>query len=156
VQLDLFVVIEQEKLSQLAKNPKPSSEAARNRMRAVKRRDTEAEMKVRRLLFAMGLRYRVDYEVIEEPRRRADIVFKKAKVAVFIDGCFWHACPLHGSSSKANAKFWKDKIETNVERDKDTTRRLKEKGWLVIRAWEHEDPQKVTNKIASQVGKRTK
>ena len=136
--------------------PKPSSEAARNRMRAAKSRDTLAEMKVRRLLHGRGLRYRVDYVVIKKPRRKADIVFTRAKVAVFIDGCFWHGCPKHGTSAKANAEFWRDKIETNKARDLDTNKRLRKDGWLVIRAWEHEDPEKVASKIASKVITRSK
>ena len=88
--------------------PKPSSEAARNRMRAAKGRDTEAEMKVRRVLYRMGLRYRVDYVVINKTRRKADIAFTKATVAVFTDGCFCHGCPKHATSVKVNSPFWGD------------------------------------------------
>jgi len=124
-------------------------------MRAAKSRDTEAEMKVRRLLHKMGYRYRVDYVVSKKPRRKADIAFTRAKVAVFIDGCFWHGCPKHGTSAKENAKFWRDKIRTNKARDLDTNKRLKKDGWLVIRAWEHEDPEKVSSKIAAKVNSRT-
>ena len=140
----------------MGETPKPSSEAARNRMRAAKSRDTEAEMKVRRLLHSMGLRYRVDYLVLTKPRRKADIAFTRAKVAVFIDGCFWHGCPKHGTSAKANAEFWRNKIQTNKERDLDTNKRLKKEGWLIIRAWEHEEPEKVASKIASKVSARSK
>ena len=142
-------------INKLGEIPKPSSEAARNRMRATKSRDTEAEMKVRRLLHAMGLRYFVEKVVINSPRRKADIVFTRAKVAVFIDGCFWHGCPKHGTSAKANAEFWRDKIQTNKERDLDTNKRLKKEGWLVIRAWEHENPEKIASKIATKVIART-
>lgn len=131
--------------------PKPSSEAARNRMRAAKGRDTEAEMKVRRVLYRMGLRYRVDYVVIDKPRRKADIAFTKAKVAVFTDGCFWHGCPKHATSAKVNAAFWRDKIRTNKARDLDTNQRLKKLGWVIIKAWEHEGPKKVANKISAKV-----
>ena len=133
------------------KNPKPSSQAARNRMVAQRQRDTAAELKVRSLVHKLGLRYRVDYPVLDKPRRRADMAFISAKVAVFIDGCFWHGCPKHGTQSKANPKFWKDKIETNKRRDMDTNQRLKKLGWKVIRAWEHEDPSKVASKIKKSV-----
>lgn len=73
-------------------------------------------------------------------RRRADILFTKARVAVFVDGCFWHKCPVHGTEPKANAEWWRAKLQRNVERDRDTDRRLEEAGWTVIRLWEHEDP----------------
>ena len=136
------------------KNPKPSSQAARNRMLAQRQRDTTAELKIRRLLHRRGLRYRVDYVVIAKPRRRADIAFPRAKVAVFVDGCFWHGCPRHGTSSKSNARFWKDKIDTNRKRDKDTSTRLRKMGWGVVRAWEHENPNKVADKIERIVMKR--
>ncbi len=132
-------------------SPVPSSDAARNRMKAVKQKDTLAEMRVRRLLHAMGLRYRVDHVVSRKPRRKADIAFLGPKVAVFIDGCYWHGCPKHGTSSKANAAFWKDKIETNKRRDADTNELLKKAGWVIIRAWEHEEPEKVASKIAKKV-----
>lgn len=133
------------------KNPKPSSIAARNRMIAQRQRDTAAELKVRKLLHGRGLRYRVDYPVLTKPRRRADIAFVKMKVAVFIDGCFWHGCPKHGTHAKANAPFWKEKIDTNKKRDKDTNRRLRKLGWKVIRAWEHENPAIVAKKIEQAI-----
>lgn len=136
------------------KNPKPSSLAAHNRMVAQRQRDTEAELHVRRILFRKGMRYRVDYPVLHKPLRRADIAFMGVKVAVFIDGCFWHGCPVHGTRAKANAAFWDDKISTNQKRDKDTNNRLKEQGWSVIRIWEHEDPEKAAKKIEKEVRQR--
>lgn len=125
-----------------AKNltPKPSSQAASERMAATGQRDTTAELRLRKLLYAMGLRYRVDYPVLNKPRRRADVVFLGPRVAVFVDGCFWHGCPEHGTWPKANAAFWKEKIEANRARDADTDRRLSELGWEVVRIWEHESP----------------
>ena len=123
-------------------------------MESTGQRDTGAELKVRRLLFARGLRYRVDYPVLAQPRRRADIAFTRAKVAVFIDGCFWHGCPEHGTWPKANAAFWRNKINTNKKRDLDTNRRLEAKGWLVIRVWEHEAPEEAANKIAAALSSR--
>lgn len=84
-------------------------------------------------------------------RRKADIVFRPARVAVFVDGCFWHACPLHGSAPKANAAWWQEKLRTNVERDRDTSERLEALGWTVIRIWEHESPDTAVQHIADVV-----
>jgi DNA mismatch endonuclease (patch repair protein) len=86
----------------------------------------------------MGLRYRVDQQVIPGLGRRADIVFRRAKVAVFVDGCFWHQCPEHGSLPKSNADWWREKLDRNVQRDRDTDDRLARAGWKVMRIWEHE------------------
>lgn len=139
----------------MTRNPKPSTEAARKRMVAQGQRDTEPELAVRRLLHRQGLRYRVDFTVLKKPRRIADIAFIKAKVAVFVDGCFWHGCPEHGTWPKSNADFWRDKIEANRKRDSDTNRRLQANGWVVIRIWEHEDPQEAAERIAVVVRKRS-
>jgi DNA mismatch endonuclease (patch repair protein) len=103
------------------------------------RRDTKPEIELRRVLHARGLRFRVDRPVLPGVRRRADVVFGAARVAVFVDGCFWHGCPLHATWPKNNAEFWREKIETNRARDRDTDRRLEEAGWTVVRMWEHED-----------------
>jgi DNA mismatch endonuclease (patch repair protein) len=108
-------------------------------MRANTRRDTKPELALRRELHTRGWRYRVDAPVLPGLRRRADLVFTKLKVAVFVDGCYWHACPLHGTQAKANATFWRDKLAANVARDRDTDRRLEEAGWRVVRVWEHEE-----------------
>lgn len=125
-------------------------------MSATGQRDTPPELKIRRRLFARGLRYRVDYPVLDKPRRRGDIVFPRIKVAIFVDGCFWHGCPIHGSWPKANADFWRKKIETNKARDADTDRRLLENGWSVIRVWEHESPDDVVERIVRVVKERKK
>ena len=111
-------------------------------------------MAVRRLVHAAGLRYRVDVRPVKEVRRKADLVFPRAKVAVFVDGCFWHGCPEHGSSPKANAAWWRDKIEANVRRDRDTDARLTDAGWCVVRIWEHDDPQWAARRIAEEVARR--
>ena len=126
----------------------PSSESASRRMSNTGQRDTPAEMKIRRRLHGMELRYRVDFPVLKGLRRRADIVFTKVRVAVFVDGCFWHGCPEHGTWPKSNAGFWRDKIETNGRRDRDTDERLAAAGWKVIRVWEHEDPDETAERIA--------
>lgn len=116
-----------------------SSPGSRKSMLANRGRDTQPELALRRALFARGLRYRVDFAPLKGLRRRADVVFTRAKVAVFLDGCFWHGCPLHYSAPQANSEFWRDKISANKNRDRDTDQRLGEAGWLVIRVWEHVD-----------------
>lgn len=115
----------------------------RRSMRANRRRDTGPEWRVRRLLHRNGLRYRVDYPLPFDHRRKADLVFTRAKVAVFIDGCFWHGCPEHYQAPAAHAEYWRTKVESNRARDRDTDRRLRELGWTVLRFWEHEDPVSV-------------
>jgi DNA mismatch endonuclease (patch repair protein) len=123
-------------------------------MQAQRTRDTAPEIAVRRLLHAAGLRYRVDRAPLVGVRRRADIVFAPARVAVFIDGCFWHGCPTHGTTARANAAFWAEKIERNRERDRDTDQRLAEAGWAVVRAWEHQEPAEVAGTVARLVKER--
>jgi DNA mismatch endonuclease (patch repair protein) len=104
------------------------------------RRDTAPELAIRREVWRRGLRYRVDVAPIRGLRRRADLVFAKPRVAVYVDGCFWHRCPLHATSPKANGEWWSEKLDANVRRDRDTDERLTDAGWHVIRIWEHEDP----------------
>jgi len=116
-----------------------------------KARDTKPELAVRRLLHAHGYRYRVNYRPSPDIRRTADIVFTRRRIAVFIDGCFWHGCPLHGTSPKANADYWGPKLARNVERDLDTTARLTAAGWTVLRFWEHESPAHVTGEIEAAI-----
>lgn len=130
-----------------------SSQKASLRMAKVRQTGTGAEIAVRRELFRKGLRYRVDYEVLKKPRRVADIVFLRQKIAVFVDGCFWHGCPEHASWPKQNAEFWRQKIETNRARDKDTNERLRSLGWVVLRFWEHESPSDAVETIAKTVAK---
>lgn len=121
-------------------------------MLANTRRDTSTELSVRRRLHADGLRYRVDFAPLaSNRRRRADIVFTRAKVAVFIDGCFWHGCPEHGTQPKTNADYWAPKLARNVERDRETTAALEAEGWRVLRFWEHEDPATVALQVERAV-----
>ena len=108
-------------------------------------------MALRRALHAAGLRYRVDRPILPGNRRRADIVFPTAKVAVFVDGCFWHSCPLHRSYPQANASWWADKLKANRLRDADTNKRLRCAGWHVERVWEHEAPATAAMRIESVV-----
>lgn len=129
-----------------------SSPGVRSRMQLQKTRDTKPELAVRRLLHAMGLRYRVNRAPLVGLRRRADIVFGPTRVAVFIDGCFWHGCPQHGNPRPAaNSWYWPEKIAGNKARDEDTDRTLTAHGWVVIRAWEHEVPGEVAARVAEVV-----
>lgn len=120
-------------------------------MARVRQRGTDVEIELRRALHALGLRYRVQVPLLRKPRRVADIVFMGARVAVFVDGCFWHGCPIHATWPKENAGFWRAKIEANRARDADTTRRLRELGWEVIRVWSHEDPTEAARRIYDRV-----
>lgn len=119
--------------------PWASSAAVRASMKGNRRRDTTPELALRRALHALGLRYRVDAKPLPGLNRRADLVFTRAKVAVFLDGCYWHGCPEHGTVARTNVEYWSPKIAGNRERDADTDRRLTEAGWLALRIWEHED-----------------
>lgn len=119
------------------------------RMKAQKIRDTKCEMSVRRVLHSMGLRYRVHIYPLESLKRRADIVFRRSRTAVFIDGCFWHGCTEHRGPSKTNTDWWSRKIQTNKVRDQDTDMKLRSAGWSVLRYWEHEQPVDVALQIRS-------
>lgn len=128
-------------------HPGASSEQVSRRMSRLKRKDNEAELAVRRLLHAAGYRYRVHHPVPGLPRRTIDIAFTRAKVAVFIDGCFWHGCPEHGTRPLANRSWWAGKLEANMARDLDTSRWLEASEWRVLRAWEHESPHAVVQRV---------
>ncbi|WP_082789453.1 very short patch repair endonuclease [Tsukamurella pseudospumae] len=118
-----------------------SSDGVRRSMKSNRRRDTQPELAVRREAHRLGLRYFVDRAPLRDlARRRADLVFPRLKVAIYVDGCFWHGCPEHHSVSKTNAEFWATKVEKNRARDEDTNQRLRKAGWTVVRVWEHEDP----------------
>ena len=123
-------------------------------MQANRSRDTTPEIEIRQYLHALGLRYRVDVRPVKEIRRRADIVFGPTKVAVFVDGCFWHRCPKHGSLPGTNVDYWLPKLERNVERDAETNSLLRAAGWRVIRVWEHQDPEVAARRIAREVLRR--
>ena len=127
---------------------------ASGRMSRQRRRDTEPEMLLRRELHRRGLRYRVDAKLPGMPRRRADVLFPRRQVAVFIDGCFWHACPVHGRQPKANPAYWGPKLQANVERDERVTAALRAGGWEVLRFWEHQDPAEVCTQVLTWVKAR--
>lgn len=131
--------------------PKASSPSVRKRMTSTRQRDTPAELALRSILHGRGLRYRVDKPVLKGMRRRADVVFPTERVAVFVDGCFWHGCPEHGTTPKTNRAWWVEKLRANQVRDRDTTERLLEAGWAVVRAWEHEDAEQVADRVQAVV-----
>lgn len=120
--------------------PVPSSMAVRLRLQRQPSRDTTVEIALRQLIYSRGLRYRIHSRPLPELTRVADVVFPRHRVAVFVDGCFWHGCPAHLMWPKSNAAWWRDKITGNQRRDHDTDSRLMEAGWAVFRMWEHEDP----------------
>jgi DNA mismatch endonuclease, patch repair protein len=120
------------------RSPGASSPAVSARMRRTAQRDTAAEVAIRRELHRRGHRYRVDLRPSSQLRTRADVVFTRWRVAVFIDGCFWHGCPNHWTAPKANSAWWQEKIEANVARDRRADAGLAAEGWLVVRIWEHE------------------
>ncbi len=120
-------------------------------MRANRGRDTRPELAVRKAVHALGLRYRVSIRPLGDTRRTADLVFPRAKVAVFIDGCFWHRCPDHFVMPKANRSFWEAKMQRNTERDRETDDLLAAAGWVVIRVWEHQGAIEAAARVATAV-----
>ena len=125
-------------------------------MRNVRIKDTYAEVRLRKELHRRGLRYQVNVRPLGDLRRRADVVFRRARVAVFVDGCFWHSCPKHRSLPKTNAEWWKEKLERTRNRDIDTTARLKDAGWAVVRVWEHDDSAHTADSIELLVRSRSR
>lgn len=130
---------------------KPSSPGVAARMSRQASRDTAPEVAVRKLLHASGYRYRLNERVPHMPRRTIDIAFTRAKVAVFMDGCFWHGCPEHATQPKANAEWWRQKLDRNMARDAETTAHLVTEGWTVLRFWEHQSPVLVAEQVAEVV-----
>jgi len=120
-------------------------------MKRVRRRDTLPEVALRSEIHRLGLRYAIDQRPIPAVRRRADLVFRSAKVAVFVNGCFWHACPIHGSWPRNNARWWKAKLLRNRDRDQETDEILVDRGWASVRVWEHDDPKAVASSVARVV-----
>ncbi|WP_068161078.1 very short patch repair endonuclease [Rhodococcus phenolicus] len=117
------------------------------RMSRQRRRDTAPEVALRRELHRRGARFFVDRAPLPGLRRRADLVFPRRRVAVYVDGCFWHRCPVHATAPKNNAEWWSAKLTGNVARDRDTDARLAAAGWTVVRIWEHEDPVLAADRV---------
>ena len=135
--------------------PLPPSESTRKRMVHTRRRDTPLEVALRRKLWLAGLRYRIDAPMLRELRRRGDIVFSRARVAVHVDGCFWHGCPQHATFPKYNGRWWSEKLQQNRERDRDTDAALEANGWISVRVWGHErDIDSIARAIESIVRRR--
>ncbi|WP_428834284.1 very short patch repair endonuclease [Lentzea roselyniae] len=132
--------------------PPASSETTSRVMRRTRRTGTAPELAVRRALHRRGLRYLVD---VAPPgtnrRRRVDVLLRGAKIALFVDGCFWHSCPEHGQVPKANREWWEVKLRGVVVRDRDTDLQLAAAGWLVVRVWEHDDPEQVADRVVALV-----
>jgi DNA mismatch endonuclease (patch repair protein) len=124
----------------VAEYPQPLNEGRSANMRANRRTDTKPEMALRRALHRQGYRFRKDYrlDLADGKRVRPDIAFTARRVAVFVDGCFWHACPEHGSKPANNVWYWEPKLRRNVERDRAADAVLLAAGWNVVRIWEHE------------------
>ncbi len=124
-----------------------SSEGVKRSMRSNPGRDTSPELAVRRAVWARGMRYRVDTRPLPELNRRADLVFRRVRVAVFVDGCYWHSCPVQATRPSTNCEFWTQKLENTIARDRDTNELLRAHGWTVLRFWEHEDAAEVADAV---------
>lgn len=131
--------------------PNPTSDSVRQRMRNTAQRDNAVELAVRSALHRLGFRFRIHQRVVPGTKRTVDILLPRHRLAVFVNGCFWHGCPIHATWPKRNAEFWRIKIEANRERDADTDRRLQQAGWRVIRIWEHEQPNEAALRVAELI-----
>ena len=133
--------------------PTPSSPAATVIGKANRRTGTKAEVRLRSELHRRGLRFRKDHRVeVGDVRVRPDVVFTRWRIAVFVDGCFWHACPEHAHTPKANPGYWVPKLAANVARDRRVDAALDAAGWVVIRVWEHEAPGAAADRVQAVLG----
>ena len=133
--------------------PPASSELARKRMRSTRRRDTKPELALRSEMHRLGLRYYVDRPVAAT-RTRPDMIFPRTRVAVYVDGCFWHGCRSHGTLPTANREWWESKLDSNRRRDQRTNHELSAAGWIVLRFWEHDDPVTAARQVQAVVKNR--
>lgn len=134
--------------------PRAQSAGVSARMASQRERDTRIEINLRKELHRRGLRYRLHRRLLKGLRREVDITFVSARVAVFVDGCFWHCCPDHGSTPTNNREWWEQKLAANRKRDSDTDERLAAEGWAVVRVWEHEEVQGAADRVQSLVTSR--
>lgn len=141
---------------QMKERPYAITKVVSEAMRSMPEQSTGPEMAVRRLLFSKGQRYQVQYQVPGASRRTIDIAFPRKKVAVFIDGCFWHGCTEHRNIPAHNRDWWKNKIEQNRSRDRDTDEKLRNAGWLVLRYWEHEPAERIVSEVLLAIESRVK
>lgn len=132
--------------------PDPKNAQVSAQMSAMPREETGPEMALRRVLHSRGLRYRVNYRALPGT---PDIAFTRAKIAVFVDGCFWHRCPEHGTMPQNNREWWREKLDRNRERDAEKDAALDELGWLTVHVWEHEDPSAAADRIVELWKERT-
>jgi len=132
--------------------PLPSSMAVSRVMSGNRKRDTTPELAIRKLLHASGKRYRINWPVsVGNVRVRPDIVFRSKRIAIFVDGCFWHSCPQHGTAPRTNSGYWEQKFARNRERDITTRAALRKHGWSVIEVWEHEPPAELLRRLEALV-----
>jgi len=135
--------------------PSPLNAQVSKRMSRNPRRDTRPERALRSALHARGARFRVDHKLrLGSLTVRPDVVFTRWRIAVFLDGCFWHSCPTHGNLPQRNRDYWEPKLRRNVDRDRRIDAALGGAGWRVIRAWEHEDKDAVAGRVLSSVAAR--
>jgi len=138
----------------ISDRPAARDPGVRARMSSQARRNTTPELALRSALHRRGLRFRVHRRPIPGLRREADLVFSAVRVAVFVDGCFWHGCPEHATWPKSNAEWWRLKLTANRERDAETDARLADAGWLSLRVWEHESTDEAANRLVSAIANR--
>jgi DNA mismatch endonuclease (patch repair protein) len=132
--------------------PPASNYIAQKTMEANRRTDTTPERRLRSALHSRGLRYRKDLRINAAGRWvRPDIVFTKSRLAVFVDGCFWHRCPTHAAEPRSNSDYWRVKFDRNVARDRADEAALAEAGWAIIRIWEHEDPELAADRVEAEL-----
>lgn len=129
-----------------------TSEAARRTMMGNRSKDTAPELRVRSSLHRAGLRFRKHFRPLPSLRATVDVAFTSCRLAVQIDGCFWHGCPVHGTRPARNTSYWNRKLDRNIERDRQTDRLLTDAGWRVLRFWEHEDPREVVEHVIIAIG----
>ena len=131
-------------MNQKSLTMRPTSKEVSQQMSRMPTKDSKPEIKLRKALYSEGLRYRIHRKDLPG---KPDISFGPAKVAVFVDGCYWHNCPEHGTIPKNNREWWQDKFRRNRERDRRNDTKLLEMGWLPVHIWEHEDPNEAAVRI---------
>ena len=132
--------------------PYPQVDARRAQMHGNRRRDTRPEIRLRSALHRTGRRFRVDTRIVlVDLSVRADLLFPRARVAVFVDGCFWHRCPQHGNRPRRNQEYWGPKLDRNVQRDRKADACLEAAGWRVVRIWEHEATSEAVKRVPQAI-----